>query len=85
MNGSIPADATEIGRRRADSGCGGCGGAAREAAESGKTAGEARVSLTAPPVSSPCTSGSGNGKATAAHAHTAAETRGVPSAKSVRH
>ena len=51
----------------------------------GRTAGEARVSSTALPVSSPCTSGSGYGNATAPHAPTAAETGGARSAKYVRH
>ena len=41
MNGSIPADATEIGHRRGDSGTADAVGAARDPAESGGTAGEA--------------------------------------------
>ena len=51
----------------------------------GEPRGEARVSSTALPVSSPCTSGSGYGNATAPHAPTAAETGGARSAKYVRH
>ena len=85
MNGSIPADATEIAHRRGDSARADAVGAARDPAESGGTASEARVSSTAPAVSSPCTSGSGDGNATAPHAPTAAETGGAPSAKFVRH
>ena len=54
MNGSIPAVATETAHRRADSGCGDAVGAARDAAEAGGSAGESRVSSTAPPVFSPC-------------------------------
>ena len=53
MNVSIPADATEIAYRRGDSGTADAVGAARDAAESGGTAGEARVSSTVPSVSSP--------------------------------
>ena len=85
MNGSIPADATEIGHRLGDSGTADAVGAARDPAESGGTASEARVSSTASPVSSPCTSGLGDGNATAPHASTAAETGRAPSAKCVRH
>ena len=85
MNGSTPADATEIAHRRGASGTADAVDAARDAAESGRTAGEARVSSTALPVSSPCTSGSGYGNATAPHAPTAAETGGARSAKYVRH
>ena len=44
-------------------------GADRDAAESGGTAGEARVSPTAPPVSSPCTSGSRDGNDRTARSH----------------
>ena len=51
----------------------------------GGTAGEARVSSMAPPVSSPCSTSSGYGNATARHAPTAAETGGARSAKYVRH
>ena len=53
MNVSIPADATETAYRRGGSGTADAVGAARDAAESGGTAGEARVSSTAPSVSSP--------------------------------
>ena len=85
MNGSIPAGATEIAYRRGDSGTADAVGAARDAAESGGIAGEAHVNSMAPPVSSPCTTSSGYGNATAPHAPTAAETGGARSAKYVRH
>ena len=64
MNGSIPADATEIAHRRGDSARADAVGAARDPAESGGTASEARVSSTAPAVSSPCTV-----RGTATHPH----------------
>ena len=81
----IPADATETAYRRGGSGTADAVGAARDAAESGGTAGEARVRLDGALGVLPCTSGSGDGNATAPHAPTAAETGGARSAKCVRH
>ena len=84
MNGSIPADATEIAHRRGDSARADAVGAARDPAESGGTASEARVSSDGARGVLPL-HGSGNGNASAPHAPAAEETGGAPSAKCVRH
>ena len=78
MNGSIHADATEIARRRGDSGT-------ADAVESGEYRGRGARQLDGALGVLPCMSGSGDGKATAPQAPTAAETGGAPSAKCGRH